>query len=906
MLSGDSVERWLPRAAHAALQRHGAAGLAVCVLRTAGRADEAHAHAQARGADGSSSGSGSGNGSRAGMEMPRSQRGVGSGGAATAAASATARDPSANFSVCRAFGFSDAEAGTLASSRETVFDVGAHSRLLTVLAALQLWQAGMLPLDEGINASLPPCLQLPHDERLDAGGPVTLRHLLTHTSGFAPASMNPSEDGEGGLLGSRPSSSSGSAGPPPTALVAYLSQCNGRRYHAPGERFVDSDFNYLLAGAAIERVTGTTFANVVAQSVFAPLRMGAALNCMGRAHVDALAKSYESAGGGWSGGVWGPGGWAGGGLSRASSYGNGFGVDGEGADGGAEGDVDDGHGDSGGGGGGSAACNRFDGDFVRPNGTPLAQSLDSFSPVVGLLLTADEMGVLGGALLESDVSCRGRRRTLLRDAAIDELRALVVPASNPPGYREALCLGLRATYSSGQPLSTSRELAAEGDGEAAIEAGPLLLHLRGSRRTGADAVLAIAPAQGVLFWVATNTTAESASEYASSQGEMAPATAATELAEDFVSRFLTPPPHDCWRQWFQELPPAPADPLVHCFCFPYAGGSAPVMFEAWSSLLPDFISPTAVLLPGRGSRVKEPPQDSIRALATEIASAMAPSLHEGGARARAIFFGHGFGALLAYETARALKAKYDWSPMLLVVSGSNGPTARCINAPNVDMASDTSPSGSAGSRMTSPTRQLPLHLLPDNELAEALCSAARVPRHFRRNALMLRAMIGTVRADVAAEETYQHEAQAPPVQMRGEMQFVAQPHRPIAEPRAARLSKESDESEEATSGHLSIGSLSPTQMMIATPAPPLPAVKLSCDILAYAGTQDFDVDDRINAWQDVTTGTSSLHRLPGDHYYIDDLRSREILLRALAKAIAGHMSPTHAPSFFTTPSRNYF
>jgi surfactin synthase thioesterase subunit len=44
---------------------------------------------------------------------------------------------------------------------------------------------------------------------------------------------------------------------------------------------------------------------------------------------------------------------------------------------------------------------------------------------------------------------------------------------------------------------------------------------------------------------------------------------------------------------------------------------------------------------------------------------------------------------------------------------------------------------------------------PDAELVELLTLSPRLPRHFRRSSLMLRAMISTMRADVTAEETYQ-------------------------------------------------------------------------------------------------------------------------------------------------------
>ena len=38
--------------------------------------------------------------------------------------------------------------------------------------------------------------------------------------------------------------------------------------------------------------------------------------------------------------------------------------------------------------------------------------------------------------------------------------------------------------------------------------------------------------------------------------------------------------------WTQMLPPLSSDPLIDLFVIPYAGGSGPVAFEHWPSLLP--------------------------------------------------------------------------------------------------------------------------------------------------------------------------------------------------------------------------------------------------------------------------------------------------------------------------------
>jgi methyl acetate hydrolase len=85
--------------------------------------------------------------------------------------------------------------GTLAAmSIDTVFAIASMTKLLTSVAAMQLVERGQLKLDEPA-ARIDPALDSPQVlDSFDAKGipelrparkPITLRHLLTHTSGFS-------------------------------------------------------------------------------------------------------------------------------------------------------------------------------------------------------------------------------------------------------------------------------------------------------------------------------------------------------------------------------------------------------------------------------------------------------------------------------------------------------------------------------------------------------------------------------------------------------------------------------------------------------------------------------------------------------------------------------------------------
>src|SRR5213592_2035686 len=85
---------------------------------------------------------------------------------------------------------------------------------------------------------------------------------------------------------------------------------------------------------------------------------------------------------------------------------------------------------------------------------------------------------------------------------------------------------------------------------------------------------------------------------------------------------------------------------LRLFCVPYAGGSSRV-FQSWAAGLPPAVELCAVELPGRGTRLHEPPLTEFAALINALAEAVRPYLDKPYA-----LFGHSFGALLSFELAR--------------------------------------------------------------------------------------------------------------------------------------------------------------------------------------------------------------------------------------------------------------
>src|ERR671919_747384 len=93
-----------------------------------------------------------------------------------------------------------------------------------------------------------------------------------------------------------------------------------------------------------------------------------------------------------------------------------------------------------------------------------------------------------------------------------------------------------------------------------------------------------------------------------------------------------------WILRFRRNPAAD----LRLFCFPYAGGAASI-FRTWPSGLPGSIDVAAVQLPGRETRLAEPPVRRLDALVAAMAPALEPFLDRPFA-----LFGHSMGALIAF------------------------------------------------------------------------------------------------------------------------------------------------------------------------------------------------------------------------------------------------------------------
>jgi CubicO group peptidase (beta-lactamase class C family) len=92
-----------------------------------------------------------------------------------------------------AFGKRDSASG-IDVTPDSIFAIASMTKAITTTAAMQLVEKGKVTLDEPVSKHLPDLAKLDVLEGFDSGGkpilrparkPVALKHLLTHTSGFA-------------------------------------------------------------------------------------------------------------------------------------------------------------------------------------------------------------------------------------------------------------------------------------------------------------------------------------------------------------------------------------------------------------------------------------------------------------------------------------------------------------------------------------------------------------------------------------------------------------------------------------------------------------------------------------------------------------------------------------------------
>lgn len=167
---------------------------------------------------------------------------------------------------------------------------------------------------------------------------------------------------------------------------------------------------------------------------------------------------------------------------------------------------------------------------------------------------------------------------------------------------------------------------------------------------------------------------------------------------------------------------------VRLFCFPYAGGGE-AAYRTWQQNTPDTLAVLPIQLPGRGSRLAEPPFTRLRPLALALSEALASE--PGG---RFAFFGHSMGGLIAFELARQLRREGKPLPVHLFISAKSCPAK---------------------------AEELPPSEIPDAQLIEILRSYEGTPEEVLQDPELMNLLLPAIRADMELCNTYVCDPEPP-------------------------------------------------------------------------------------------------------------------------------------------------
>lgn len=140
-----------------------------------------------------------------------------------------------------------------AASGGTMYRVASITKTATALTVLRLCEAGAFSLNDPVRALLP------NGERDAALEGVTLRQLLSHTSGLRDVPAYASALAQG-------------------ADFHRVLASEGVRGGRPGETFAYCNLGFGLLGCVLEQATGQSVAQVMAEQLFRPLGMEATLD----------------------------------------------------------------------------------------------------------------------------------------------------------------------------------------------------------------------------------------------------------------------------------------------------------------------------------------------------------------------------------------------------------------------------------------------------------------------------------------------------------------------------------------------------------------------------------------------------------------------------------------------------
>ncbi|MCP5009077.1 MAG: beta-lactamase family protein [Aestuariibacter sp.] len=173
------------------------------------------------------------------------------------------------------YGYADVEQKIPYDPADTIVRAGSTVKLITAVAVMQLAEQGIVDVHADVNQYLTGFqLDNPFDE------PVTLHHLLHHTSGIDVQYIGIREHDVADLQ----------------PLGAFLADNLPPVVMPPGQYRNYNDYGIALAGLVVEEMSGMPYAEYVTNHIFEPLDMNSSYIMVPDAELDRMAISYTESG----------------------------------------------------------------------------------------------------------------------------------------------------------------------------------------------------------------------------------------------------------------------------------------------------------------------------------------------------------------------------------------------------------------------------------------------------------------------------------------------------------------------------------------------------------------------------------------------------------------------------------
>lgn len=150
----------------------------------------------------------------------------------------------------KAFGFRNIESKTPLDTAD-IFELASLSKQFTAMIIMMLQEQGKLSYEDGISKYIP---DLPYRN-------ITIRHLLTHTSGLPDYQSVMNEHWDKTKIADNEDN------------IEYLIRYHPAKVFEPGERFEYCNTGYMLLATIAEKASGEDFITLCHNRIFIPLNM---------------------------------------------------------------------------------------------------------------------------------------------------------------------------------------------------------------------------------------------------------------------------------------------------------------------------------------------------------------------------------------------------------------------------------------------------------------------------------------------------------------------------------------------------------------------------------------------------------------------------------------------------------